>query len=228
MRNFSMALQLMIVWGEWLAPLVQWYRSLKWIEQFTKRTFVSIFLKMVRSIQLLMEKPGGVVCSLYALLPFFLSYTSTRIHVIRIFRTSRRWWKLGWHKQFRTGVRLLTNWREAPVISFLGGLPGRRGERSGQLLEKTGRDRWTPSTTVQPQDGRTAPLRTLHIFQTMRETGITRVPNGPETLHWSASGSLLSAARYHDGHHWPRWRALLGYTLLWGSVPSHPFVLSSG
>ena len=39
-----------------------------------------IFLKMVGSIHLLMEKPGGVVCSLCPS-SFFLSYTSTRIHV---------------------------------------------------------------------------------------------------------------------------------------------------
>ena len=37
--------------------------------------------------------------------------------------------------------------------------PSRRG--AGQVLKKTGRDRQTPSPAVQPQDGRTAPLRTL-------------------------------------------------------------------
>ena len=37
------------------------------------------------------------------------------------------------------------------------------GGRRGQLLKKTGRDRQTPSPAVPPQDGRTAPLRTLGI-----------------------------------------------------------------
>jgi len=37
--------------------------------------------------------------------------------------------------------------------------PSHRG--AGQVLQKTGRDRLTPSTAVRLQDGRTAPLRTL-------------------------------------------------------------------
>ena len=43
-------------------------------------------LKMVRSIQLLTEKPGGVVLVVCSPASFFLSYTSTRIPAIRIIR----------------------------------------------------------------------------------------------------------------------------------------------
>jgi len=41
---------------------------------------------MVRSVQLLMEKPGGVVLVICSPASFFLSYTSTRIPAIRIIR----------------------------------------------------------------------------------------------------------------------------------------------
>ena len=41
---------------------------------------------MVRSVQLLMEKPGGVVLVVCSPASFFLSYTSTRIPAIRIIR----------------------------------------------------------------------------------------------------------------------------------------------
>jgi len=44
------------------------------------------FSEMVRSIQLLMEKPGGVVRVVCSPASFFLSYTSTRIPAIRIIR----------------------------------------------------------------------------------------------------------------------------------------------
>ena len=87
-----------------------------------------IFLYIVRSIQLLLEKPGSVVLVVSSPAPFFLSYSSTRIPTVRIFLTSRHR-KLEWHKQSRPEARLLTN----PAVylawnMFHGGRRGTAGE----------------------------------------------------------------------------------------------------
>jgi len=50
------------------------------------RERVASVLKMVRSIQLLMEKPAGIVLVVCFPASFFLSYTSTPIPAIRIIR----------------------------------------------------------------------------------------------------------------------------------------------
>ena len=48
-----------------------WDLEIDPITGLTTNADFCIFLKTVRNIQLLMEKPSRVVCSLYALLPFF-------------------------------------------------------------------------------------------------------------------------------------------------------------
>ena len=55
--------------------------------------------------------------------------------------------------------------------------PLRRGG-GGQVSEKTGRDRLTPSTAVRLQDGRTAPLRTLNLTYTLQ----TKKKSGEDSL----------------------------------------------
>ena len=127
-------------------------------------------LKMVRSIQHLMEKPGGVVLVVCSPASFLLSYTSNRIPAIRIItifppRGTEESWDDISNLVPRRDFLLIRHvpWHETcfTVDGGDGGAysPSHRG--AGQIFKKTGRDRLTPSTAVRLQDGRTAPLRTL-------------------------------------------------------------------